>query len=128
MEHSSAKANRFLHRHHPETGKRLVPLTVSFGLLSLALTLVVRSCLEIAHNLNLTVVAEGVERSVAAPAGPWLPNCSGLLPTPAFVSLRLHRVDARSPISHRPRAGRHRVIPNGARVAGPVSGGGKSHY
>ena len=39
MEHSRARAKRFLHRHHSETGKRLVPLTVSFGVLSLVLTL-----------------------------------------------------------------------------------------
>ena len=31
MEHSRARAKRFLHRHHSETGKRLVPLKVSFG-------------------------------------------------------------------------------------------------
>ena len=39
MEHSSARANRFFPRHRSETRRRLVPLTVSFGMLSLVLTL-----------------------------------------------------------------------------------------
>lgn len=39
MEHSPARAKRFLRGHGSATGKRLVPLTVSFGLMSLVLTL-----------------------------------------------------------------------------------------